>query len=300
MKRITLLLSLLLTLGLAAAQSFAPTQGEDEFDVSDSSGASIDQTISVTVPEIFALHFDTTFLDFDLTNLVNQGDVPGTSDGIICVYGYDIDGGYDTGSAGNNGWIAGTQYTFETWEWTESSGVPNVEIVTQGGSSAEQVVDWPRVVLDSDGELVEKDRPIVCYRAFTMQKYTNSVDGWDLSVESSNDIEGVNLYIQDNTRCLVNLVNGAGLGTAGVDGIINGVPLKPLHAGDPLSLMSNNATTWGYDGDSVSACGEAGLTADHTGWLDDLTIVALEFGLDTPAMDDEQTTLTYTLMPFGN
>lgn len=298
MKRFLMILTALALVGLGAAQTVAPTSTVDGFDV-DGSKAEVTQTVSVTVPEIFALHLDATHLDFDLTNLVNQESSEASGD-IVCVYGVrDFDGFLDPDDDLNN-YAAGTRYAFAGNTWLDENDEPLISIVDVNGDAATRVTDWPRIELE-DGELVDKDAPVVCYRTFKMQKYTNSVDGWKLAVERTGDIAGVNLYIQDNTRCFYNgsdFYDSAGGVGAYYDNAA-GVPMLALEDGDTLPLLEDTATTWGYNGTTTSTCGEtAGAAADYKGWLDDLVIVAVEIGTDTPAIADQETELTYTLMPF--
>ena len=194
MNRFFIILSAILVFGLAAGQNVAPTDNADDFDV-DGSEAEVTQTVSVTVPEIFALHLDATHLDFDLTNLINQGDAQAQSAApgdIVCVYGVrDFDGFLDPPNDLSN-YAAGTRYEFAGSEWVARRGAHHPGHRDRRVAGNPRHVDWPRVELDDDGELVDKDAPIVCYRTFKMQKYTNSTDGWELSVERTTEIPGVN------------------------------------------------------------------------------------------------------------
>lgn len=277
-----MLRKLLFTLSvLALAGSFAIAQlvvepttqaGADAYDKGVDL-ASVDQTVTLRVPQATALHLDVTELTFDITALDGDGWPTSGADfapNMVCVYGssptdVEIAGGF-----------FGQQQVLPlgTYYGVGPDGWPDIQILNAGG----QVTAYPPIQFDAEGELVpgSKDH-FVCYRTFILQKFSNGSQ-WDLSVERADPVyEGVtgalqHLYIQDNP------CDTFGEGTGFYE--LGSEPLRLV----PEAL--GTGPTGFRSAVNPEVCG-------YKSWLDDLVVVAVKVNADYSG--DNVAVLQYSL-----
>ena len=205
-------LAMLALLGLAAAQiTIAPTgsSGDDQI-AKGATEASVDQTVTLRLPQATALHlaantitFDLAYLDGEFWDERAEGDLTSMpANAYACVY---VSGDDDVlGPLGNEYWgqtqfvPGGIAYEATTW--------PTIELIYFGNGlsglvpDSERVVTYPPIRIGADGMLVEGSKGyFVCYQTFVIQMFSN-FEHFHLQV-ARDDLtdQGIqHLYVQGN------------------------------------------------------------------------------------------------------
>lgn len=268
--RLAGVLALVTAFALAQAQIVSPTEdtGDDAVSVG-TDEASVNQTVTLDVPQATALHLDVTDLVFDMEDLEDQVSTSTNADGdgnMVCVYGSSP---FDTTASSP---ISGQESTLPLGTYYDVEKWPNISIVNDGG----EVSSYPPYELDDDGELVPGSKNhFVCYRSFILQKFSNGTQ-WDLSVERTDAKDGnpnlQHIYIQDNPCDTFGEVTGLYE--------LNDGPIRlvPEDLGDGPTGVRSAA--------DFERCG-------YKSWLDDLVVVAVKVNADYAG--ENVANLKYTL-----
>jgi len=240
--------------------------------------ASVQQQVRLVLPEATALHLDAATITFDLSKLdgTDWATRARTHEGpddfnLACVYSNGAD--RET-RLGNDFWNqlqvipGGIAYTAEFADY------PTISI------EGEEVVNYPPLKLDADGELVPGSKDyIVCYQSFIIQLFSN-FGYWDLQVSRNDTAPGAivrpieHLYVQGNVCSEFGEETG----------------LYALnHGAAPVHLIPRSLTA-GTTGMRVNAnCGNT-----NTSWLDVLGVLAVKVNSDFHGTSVAN--LTYTLV----
>lgn len=272
LRKLTFVLALVAVAGIVAAQTTLPIsptdQGADDHYIGTTS-ASVDQTVTLKLPQATALHLASTEITFDLTNA--NAFYPANPDGLRCVY---VEGPDETLKLEDRFYNqtqvipGGIAYTAAVGAWDQIS------------IAGELVTSYPPIKIEG-GELVDHSKDyFVCYQSFVLQLFANYAD-WQLFVERDDDLTDKfnsieHLYVQGNTCADF----GNPLGTG----------LYDLPDGAKRSLIPtnmNNASTGDLSADSTK-CNA------NSSWHDVLGVLAVKVNSDT--YGDNVANLTYTLL----
>jgi hypothetical protein len=269
-RRLTLALVLLAMFGFAAAQfvDISPTtdQGSDAVSspLPGQDEASVDQLVTLSVPQATALHLTQDAITFDLSDIAGEN----------CVY---VSG--DDVTAGSSTAPGGIAYSADSWDQIRLAYFGNDYPTNPANLTPvddDQVVSvYPPIDVSADDVDATKAY-FVCYRTFIMQLFSN-FDSWDLQVSRTDvgDQSIEHLYVQANT-C-------ADFGEpTGLFALPDGETGRSLI---PAGLSASPTGVLARQSDDCRA---------NSSWMDVLGVLAVKVNADRHG--DNTANLTYTLV----
>lgn len=254
------------------------TGGPDQFNKGTTS-ASVQQTVTLKLPEATALHLDASQLTFDLSQLGNQDNT------WYCAYGVGEGSDVSVATQGTDYWNQtvvlplGTNYT------PDKNKFGNVTV-----NAGAKVTSYPPIIQTSAGAEVNNTSKayFVCYRAFIIQKFSN-VGNFKLSVTRDNPTGVMGrqmLYIQDNPCDTWG--QNTGLYKLPPGSTRELIPMR-LTEGTTGARAAGNVTFT----DKTVTSNARTFCRQNTSWLDDLVVIAVV--VDGDRAGDNNAILTYTL-----
>lgn len=271
----------------AQAQTVVPPTtgtGADQVSVGANGGpASVNQTVTMTVPKATALHLDVSALNFDISTL---GTNNAANSGMICVSGVGGTGQDTVTQLGADFWNQKQVLPLGTYYQILPGAADFGKFTIVGGP---EVKTFPPIQIGGNGELVPNSKNyFVCYRSFILQKFSNG-SSFDLTVArtdttGANRIDDKAIYVQDNPCDTLGQPTGLYQigGSESTDGKLHLIPTTQIGGGYNM----NSGTTGRRTANNPARCG-------YKSWLDDMVVVAVK--VDGEKAGANTATLQYTL-----
>lgn len=270
LRRLGFLLALTSLFTLAWAQvDISPTgdTGPADTYVHGDTAAAVDQTVTLWLPQMTAIHLNAPEITFDL-----RGDQ--WAQNLSCVTTTGADSLTDvTGFHSQKQAVPGG-IAYKANNWNE------IRLVYQGNGKSGDVPSsalatrYAPAEFDDEGRLIEGSKDyFVCYQTFIMQLFSNG-DNWSLTVDREDKTDqGIeHLYIQANTCADFGDPTG----------------LYELPNNKGLNLLPTEMTNA-----STGKLAQGGQCAANKSWLDVLGVLAVKVNSDKAG--DSVANLTYTL-----